>query len=393
MKAFTNKKEFYNSIWTDYLEHRKKVARGKIDKEMMQMCFIYPHILEKKEVKSSVLAADREAFDKYLDDYLYNMEMRRIRNDEKASKEKYKLKTIPRFDKFTLLCAAKKVCGDDKERFGEILKAVTMSKHKNAKSIDPFKAYEEYVYSFICSAILEFFRKNGYELPNDNKPGKTAKNVEKKQKTDDNYIDEIELMYKYLDYLNAEEELSVKGGGVQITNEYIQSCEVLYQRLSENVDEPEDIFLPLYIDPISGAGVCIIRTTYSETKEKISGVFVLTFGGCCYDKTFNMDYDGYEEISYNMTAFRSVTEAFNEFKRNLGGDEYFYEYNNYNSAILKNIPEGEIDKRLMPLIFSDEDRETLRKKRDDEIKAMQKAKESERLNEYINPRIPAQNSE
>lgn len=385
MKAFKNKEEFYESIWTDYLEHRDKVVRGENNKDMMKMCFIYRYILKKRKARSSSLAADREAFDKYLDDYLYNMEMRRKRHEEEAPKKKYKLKTIQRFDKFTLLCAAEQVCGDDKERFGEILKAVTMSKHKNAKPIAPDAAYEEYTYTFICSAIQEFFRKKGYDQSNDNKPGETTENVEKKQKTDDNYIDEIEMMYKYLRYLNAEEELSVTGGA-QITDEYIQSCEELYQRLAENDSKPNEMFLPLYIDPTSGAGVYIIRTTDLETKKKISGVFVLTFWECACD-------EGLEELHYEMKEFKSVAEAFYEFGTNLGGDKYCSMYTLYNATVPEHIPEGEIDERLMPLMLSAMDRENLRKKRDDEIKAKQKAKESERLNEYINPRVPAQNSE
>lgn len=378
MRAFTNKKEFYNSIWADYLEHKDKVARGEYDKNMMKRCFIYRYFFEKRMAKSSVLAADREAFDRYLEDYLDNMETRRKNRGENAA-EKSALKTIPRGDKFTLLSAARQVCGDDKERFGEILKAVTMSKNKNAKQIDPFTSFEEYTYMFICSAIQEFFRKKGYVQPKDSESGATTENVGRIPKNDDNYIDEIEMMHDYLRDLNAD-ELSV-AGGAQITDEYIQGCERLYRRLSGNDSKPNEIFLPLYIDPISGAGVYIIRTVDSETKEKISGVFVLTFWDCACD-------EGLEELNYEMKKFKSVGEAFYEFKKNLGGDEYCDGYTSYNAAIPDYVREGEIDERLLPLMLSAGDQETRRKKRDDEIKAEQKAKRAEEVRKYIKPDFP-----
>lgn len=132
------------------------------------------------------------------------------------------------------------------------------------------------------------------------------------------------MMHDYLRDLNAD-ELSV-AGGAQITDAYIQGCERLYRRLSGNDSKPNEIFLPLYIDPISGAGVYIIRTVDSETKKKIYGVFVLTFWDCACD-------EGLEELKYEMKKFRSVGEAFYEFKKNLGGDKYCDGYISYNATI------------------------------------------------------------
>lgn len=345
MRAFRNKKEFYDMLWADYQEYRRKVNDKEYSKANMQKCFIYGYTLEKKTRKAKALAEDADGFETYLKDFSGE-------NDGQKKK---------RCDKFILLCAAKQVCGADTARFGGIFSKVAERENGGERytelfKTDPDRAYEELSYKLLCGNIQDMFLKKGYKQPRYNADGElleSAKPTVSAKDGGDGYADEIELMYGY--FVHAGGDSIAAGSQAEISDEYIGKCEKLYERLLKTDSGME--FIPLYIDPSSGAGVYIIGDGIPKTGSKKYHVYILSFnwfGGYESDEDAEGIYETLDS-QYDMKSFESVREAFKSFSEKVGGDEYYFTYTGYNQNILDRIPVNEIDEHFIPLMIAAED--------------------------------------
>lgn len=382
MRAFRNKKDFYDTLWADYQEYKTKVTQKEYSKERMRECFIYKYYLDNKTQKAKALAENADSFEKYLKDYLGE-------NDEHKKK---------RCDKFILLCAAKQICGEDKERFGEIFSKVTESENGGKHytelfKTDPDQAYEELTYKFLCGTVQDMFLKKGYKQPKyDGEGNEIGSSTEPPQEispknSKDGYTDEIEMMYKF--FANAGIDSVSADSRAEISDEYIGKCEKLYNRLLEDKIDSTNVFIPLYIDPSSGAGVYIIGDDRPKTGSKKCYVYILSFCDCdeylsgedAYGEKYETLYSQYE-----MKIFENVREAFNAFSENVNGEAYYSNYTDYNYKILDRISDNEIDDHFIPLMISADDLIKRKEERSEKRKKEMLAKEAAAKKDYFSPK-------
>lgn len=379
MRAFRNKKEFYDMLWADYQEYKTKVNQKEYSKERMRECFIYKYYLDKKTQKAKALAENADSFEKYFGNYAG-------KNAENKKR---------RCDKFILLCAAKQICGEDKDRFGEIFSKVTESENGGKHYTELFKtdsdqAYEELAYKFLCGTVQDMFLKKGYKQPKYDDEGKVIGNsAEPPQEispknSKDGYTDEIEMMYKF--FANADIDSVSADSCAEISDEYIGKCEKMYGQLLENEIDSTNVFIPLYIDPSSGAGVYIIGDSHPKTGSKKCYVYILYFCDCDeYLSGEDAFGEKYETLysQYEMKIFDSVREAFKAFSENVGGEVYYSNYNEYNHKILDRISDNEIDEHFIPLMISADALVKRKAERSEKHKKEMLAKENTAKEEYF----------
>ena len=314
-----NKDELYDMLWADYQQYKRKENGKEYDRDSMKQCFMYSYYLDRKTRVASRIAESREAFGEY----------------SRQSR-----------DKFVLLCAARQLLekGElDEKEYGEVFGKAAKGESKHFAELfeaQPSQAYDELTYKLLCGSIQDMFSKKGYKQPkydeDGNEIGKAARPVPA-QDSKEGYTDEIEMLYCYSQQLGSTDMSS--GASFRITPEHIESCSRLYGFL-QKVDSG-DVFIPLYIDPSSGAGVYLIgdRHLTGKGSERCS-VYTVWFD-TCYNLEEDIKCADGEEFFYLtmedlMIKYETVEEAFRDFRRiseDIREDDFYYGYSCYNNEL------------------------------------------------------------
>lgn len=317
IKICKNRDELFDMLWADYQENKKRANKKVYDKESMQECFIYSYYKNKKTRKANELAESADKFREY---------------------SKYTR------DKFVLLCAAHRLWKNDASACFEIFEEVFSKaaerenggKHfRELFKTDPDQAYEELSYKLLCGVVQDMFDKRGYRQPKYDEDGRelgqSPRRVSPEPRKDVYNTDEIELLYKFCEY--------TENGGMYIdkpsalTEEHRKACDKLYSFLRSA--DSGGVFIPLYIDPTSGAGVYIIGDrNFHKANSKECHVYIMSFIGCDPENEYFEELDGtVGDFSYEIKRYESVRDAFDKLEEGLNNAEepYCESYTRYNS--------------------------------------------------------------
>lgn len=140
------------------------------------------------------------------------------------------------------------------------------------------------------------------------------------------YSDVIEMLYNFCIYKNSESESPASTVQSDLNEKYIEICADLHE-LIRREDKWRCVFVPLYIDKDSGAGVYLIGKSHFETfaedfTEEYVAVCVLSFSDIVNVNTKETNIS----VSMKYKIHDSVVKAFAEFKNDLISKTYFDEY-------------------------------------------------------------------
>lgn len=324
MKMFRNKGEFFDRLWENYQEFKRRENEARDDdkpkqrgylKESMEQCFIYKFQKDKKLLAAQRLAEDPKAFEDY---------RQRVRRD-----------------KYVLLCAAYSLWEKgtlSTDEFGEIFNTTAERENGGSRYIglfktDPVLAYEEFSHHLLCGSIQDMFSKRGYKQPKYDADGGLIYS-EPSSDGKDGYSDEIEMLYSYYEYIGRG-DMNVSGCASRnsgLSDQARQGAK-LYGYLK--TVKAGEVFIPLHIDPYSGAGVYIIGDHHTDAPDSEDcHVYMIHFEQEeDYDDIVSGDSIFY--MTYIGKRFETAEDAFGEFERLSDGvsEDLYYGYTNYNSGL------------------------------------------------------------
>lgn len=252
-KMFPNLSAFVSELFDDYSAHFEDVEN----------CFYYRYLQKQKAEQAAYIGDSRERLDAY------------------AARS--------RPNRFTLLRAAflalknGRITADEykayfvrvsdgKKRTAELMR----SELATAEDIKPLNdALEKQI---LKNLVSDFFDNAGFKkgsdkieqyFDRDKKPvlnTRVRNKYSKHSKSLDKYTDDIDMLYCYLQYKNAELSDTVSRSA-ELTEEFREECAELYRSLCQ---DPEcRVFMPLYFDPVSGAGVFVIgKERFDKSLDK-----------------------------------------------------------------------------------------------------------------------------
>lgn len=342
MKLFTNLRAFLYELYVDFSDHNIK------GHEEIEKSFYYLYTKKKKSEQAAAVAETRQQLEEYANrakpnKFVLLHAAYLAFKFGKISAEEYK----PYFLSLS----------DSKARSAKMLEADI----KNASDAAPHNdALEEYL---LKNIVRDFFDNAGFKqivddtdvhfgigkqnADNSNARSKYRKHSKSVEKNTDN----IDMLYEYL-YSYKHAELSDESGvpAADMSEEFKYECIELYKAL--NTDPNSSVFMPLYFDSKSGAGVFIIgreqfdESLYDEVTENCA-VCILRF----MDVSLNAQPgDGYIAMDLSMWVeiCDDVMSAFEAFEQGVRSDAYFIEYSEMNTVNEDAFSDKETAKRFEP---------------------------------------------
>lgn len=310
--------DFYEALWNDYISFPEKERENS---------FIYRYLKKKKDSRAEVIGRNKND--------LYDYASQKKKDKYILLKSAYL--ALVRYNVIT------------EQEYADILKNLIGTKVKSTGELKVPAKYEKlcgeeatqqaeemFERRFLMGCVSDFFYNLGYRTNRNSEHGQSVK-LPNKHLKEDGYNDEFEMLYEYSLYSGKSEQSETAGSTAQINSEYIEKCTRLYDSLL--CKKCSDAFVPLYIDPNTGAGVYIIGSKrFAEDKRTSSDacfVCVIFFGMVdAISKT--KDHSDYD-ISLSMTVkkqFRSVGKAFDYFSASVTGQNVYENYPNENNETL-----------------------------------------------------------
>ena len=189
---------------------------------------------------------------------------------------------------------------------------------------------------FLMGCVGDFFYNLGYRTNKNDEHGQSVK-LPSKHLKEDGYNDEFEMLYEYSLYSGKSEGSETVTDSAQINGEYTEKCTRLYDSLLR--EKCTDAFVPLYIEPNTGAGVYIIGKNRFSEEEKASedACFVCVIFFAMVDAVSRLDACSDYDISLSMTVkkrFRSVGKAFDYLSARITGKDVYENYPDENNGEL-----------------------------------------------------------
>lgn len=307
ISMITNRSDLYERLWNDY---------SQLPSDQKHDSFLYQYLKAKKDAQAERVAESAETLDEY-----------------SARKKR---------DKYVLLRSAylayKNGLVTEEEyisRFKELAGA------KGSQKYEPFtpdlmsKAQHTYENEFIIGCISDFFYNMGYRTrksKEDTDDIGFTKIAERYIKEKDGYIDDLDLWARYYIF-SLKNETDPPAFTTALTDEYISKCNDLITVLDR--EERSNVFVPLYYDAVSGAGVIVIGNDLlpkNKQTDRSCRICIMYFSELLDEMS------EHSELSITMISelYDDVGEAFEEFKKGIV-DHIFTE--NYGSQNYE-LPDG-----------------------------------------------------
>lgn len=330
------KEVFFGALWRDYKEHAEK---GKKEE-----AFVY------KYMKRSKMKAAEKA--------------------SESAEEIRRLKEAKKKDQFILVRSAEFALSKGVISFGackDILLSTMGARekklYKNLEEPEILKEAVEHISERVLGDMVrDFFRDLGYlsgdSAEKDPFTVKSRKNYEILEMMLEFYgCEEGEIKRNYYDNIYSSDILR--------NEEYIVKCQKLYERL--DVEKKRSIFLPLFIDSETGAGVYIIGADFYENRVggrnclivSLSFLNILTVS----EDEFLLDEAEEDDIASVCAAnidmkelgrYQTVEKAFLAFQNYLENTNYVlhreYACNNWSQK-----PAGELEEQFLPFFMEGDD--------------------------------------
>lgn len=331
--------DFYDALWNDYVSFGEKERENS---------FVYRYLKKKKDSRAEVIGRRKADLFEYA---------------EQKKRDKYILLKSACFalERYRII---------SKQEYADILKDLIGTKDKTTGEVkipakyealdddEAFKKAEEmFERRFLMGCVRDFFYNLGYRTNKNDKHGQSVK-LPNKHLKEDGYNDEFEMLYEYSLYSGNSENSEAVTDPAQINGEYTEKCTRLYDSLLR--EKCADAFVPLYIDPNTGAGVYIIgKNRFSEDEKAPDEVcFVCVILFAMVDAVSRLDDCSDYDISLSMTVkkrFRSVGKAFDYLSARITGKDVYENYPDENSGEL---PDG-IDECFNLYFLSKEENEDM----------------------------------
>lgn len=322
-----NRNDFFNLLWEDYIS---------FDIKDRDKCFVYKYFKKKKDARAEVIGRSRDAVmeyakqkkhDKYIllkSAYLAMVENQVLTRDE-------------------YVAIFEKLIGKNK----------IPNKYRNLHDATVIAEVQQtYERRFLIGCVCDFFYNIGYRT---NKYVEHSQSVKlpSKHLKEDGYNDEFEMLHDYMKYSNSDFTKPVETDlALSINEEYIEKCIQLYNTVLK--EKRTTIFVPLYIDPNTGAGVYIIgrdkcnKGAFGNNGKNFKEPCLVCIAGFySVENVMNNESDSNVEVEIIMLVnqvFNSVSKAFDSFKSSLSTNDFYKEYPLENDDSL---PNG-IDKHFHP---------------------------------------------
>lgn len=363
MKLFSDLQAFLYELYEDFSAHNVK-GQEKIEKS-----FYYLYTKKKKSEQAAAIAETKQQLEEYANRAKPN---KFVLLHAAYLAFKFGKLSAEEYEKYFLDLS------DSKARSAKFLEADI----KNASDAAPYNdALEEYL---LKNIVRDFFDNAGFRKLNDsierhydsdaqNTDNSNAKSKYRRHsKSVEKNTDNIDMLYEYLyNYKNAQlSDEAPTTTAADMSEEFKYECSELYKALMTDPDS--SVFMPLYFDSKSGAGIFIIgREQFDESLyEKVTencAVCILHF----MDVSLNAQPgDGFIAMDLSMWVeiCDDVMSAFEAFERGVRSDAYFIEYSEMNMVDEDAFSDKETAKRFEP-------RMSLRRSKI----AEQKAKEQQEL--------------
>lgn len=322
MKMFANLGAFLGELFDDYSAHYGDVEN----------CFYYRYLKKRKSEQAAAIVNSKDSEELLAD---------------------YAARTKP--NKFVLLRAAYlsfkngRITADAyKKHFARVSDGKKKTAELMAADIttaDDAKEFNDALEKqLLKNLVSDFFDNAGFKKGADNveqyfdKNKKIASNTRirskysKHSKSLDKYTDDIDMLYCYLQYKNAELSDAPAAYSAGLSETFKNDCAELFRSLCKSSES--DVFMPLYFDPVSGAGVFIIgkERFYKSLKEELTencAACIVHFSHVSVDiePSVNetlMDLCMYVDICENVSA------AFEEFEDGVASEAYLTDLSDEN---------------------------------------------------------------
>ncbi len=311
ISMITNRSDLYQRLWDDYFP---------LSNDQKNNSFFYKYLKKKKDdqaahiVESSDKLAEyskRKKQDKYISlRYSYLAYNKGILTEKEY------------IDRLTALASAK-----DRKSLSAMFEPFS-SNH-----ID--EAEQTYENIFLIGSINDFFYNMGFrrrktkdEIKNDVVDSARYTRTNERYLKEDGYIDDLDLWARYYTFCLKDSDQPPHFVSA-LTNEYIQKCSHLFSVLDE--EQRSSAFIPLYFDPMSGAGVIIIGSNLlPENKRNNKNCRICI----AYFSILGSMIDDCNEIDITMISelYDDIDVAFEDFKTGIAGMEYYCNYGDQNDA-------------------------------------------------------------
>lgn len=353
-----DKDDFYEALWNNYFSLPEKERENS---------FIYCYLKKKKDSRAEVIGRSRNE--------LYDYAAQKKKDKYILLKSAYL--ALVRYNTIT------------EQEYSHIIKSLIGTKDKATGKIKAPAKYENFCgheaveqaekmfeRRFLMGCVSDFFYNLGYQTNRNSEHGQSVK-LSNKHLKDDGYNDEFEMLYDFNLFSGKSGQSEATGGTAQLTGEFIEKCTRFYDSLLR--ENCSDAFVPLYIDPNTGAGVYIIGSNrFSEDKKASSDAcYVCVIFFAMVDAVSKGDDCSDYDISMSMTVkkrFRSVGKAFDFFNARVLEKDV---YENYPDENNERLPEG-VDECFNLYFISKEENEDLYRRN---IGRIFREKEAEALHE------------
>lgn len=310
--------DFYDALWNNYISLPEKERENS---------FVYRYLKKKKDSRAEVIGrstidlydyASQKKKDKYI--LLKSAYLALVRHNNITEQEYSDI--------------LKSLIGTKDKATGELKAPAKYEKLCGKEAIE--KAEEMFERRFLMGCVSDFFYNLGYRTNRNSEHGQSVK-LPNKHLKEDGYNDEFEMLYEYSLYSGKSEQSETATDTAQINGEYMEKCTRLYDSLLR--ENCSDAFVPLYIDPNTGAGVYIIGSNRFSEDEKTSSdaCFVCVILFAMVDAVSKPDAYSNYDISLSMTVkkrFRSVGKAFDFFNARVSGQDVYENYPDENNEML-----------------------------------------------------------
>lgn len=294
MQLFENRGKFFDRLWLDYQEYKQKLDGKTYKRSEVRECFIFQYYTAKKVRTARHLAKDINAFNEFRDNF-------------KRSDNKLVLLYAAR-----LLLKRNKISTEDyRAIFKTASKNVYSSKDIRADP-DSDEAFEQIAYLLVSKYVNKIFLDNGYHQRDYDNDGTLSR---REPEEDSDKLEDIEMMYLYSLYIQNDGVYTERPG--ELSEEFEELCGGLLNALRSAPTGQGDAFFPLYIDPLSGAGIYIIGDhLVGRLKSDGCSVYTSHFASIAPNDNMFAESDKEEDVywAYNMTKFDSVEAAFEDFE-------------------------------------------------------------------------------
>lgn len=310
IKMITSRSDLYRRLWEEYFP---------LPNNQKHKCFFYRYLKNKKDLQADRIAESTDSLEKYY--------------SSRNKRDKYLLL------RSAYLAYTNKLLAEEEyiERFTQLVGT------KESKKYEPFtsdlinEAELYYEKKFLLGCIKDFFYNLGYRVRDNAKKNIVidelgyAKTEERYLKEQDGYIDDLDLWAHYYNSFATNQNDLPAQSVSDINEEYIKQCSELFSLLKrENSDK---VFVPLYFDPRSGAGVIIIGSNKLPQKKKNGKscrIGIIYLSEILGDQ---MSDFGELEISIKIDDcdfYDNVSEAFAKFRIGISYQTYYANYRDHN---------------------------------------------------------------